>query len=99
MMVTLRLAVETLEQRDDLLAGLQVEVAGGLVGQDDGGVVGEGPGDGDALLLAAGELEGLVAVALPEADLLEQLHALQSALVVGHAGEDHRQGHVLQRAS
>ena len=36
-----------------------IEVAGGLVGQEDGGLVGQGAGDGDALLLAAGEPVGL----------------------------------------
>jgi hypothetical protein len=33
-----------------------VEVGGRFVGEDDGGVVGQGASDGDALLLAAGEL-------------------------------------------
>ncbi len=33
-----------------------VEIAGGLVGEDEDGAVGERAGDGDALLLAAGEL-------------------------------------------
>ena len=41
---------------EDLGAGAAVEVAGGLVGEDDLGPAGEGPGHGHALLLAAGEL-------------------------------------------
>ena len=48
------LSVEVLKEfGDDLLVG-GVEVAGGFVGQQDGWVVDEGPGDADALLLAAG---------------------------------------------
>ena len=54
------LFAELVEELDDLLAGVEVEVAGRLVGEDDGGVVGEGAGDGDALLLSAGKLVGAV---------------------------------------
>jgi len=35
-----------------------VQVGGGLVGQDEGRVVGQGAGDGDSLLLATGEIPG-----------------------------------------
>ncbi len=42
---------------DDLLVG-GVKVSSGLVGQQDGRVIDESPGDADALLLAAGELTG-----------------------------------------
>ena len=41
---------------EDLGARAGVEVAGGLVGEDDLGPAGERPGDGDALLLATREL-------------------------------------------
>ena len=50
------------------IAGFGVEVAGGFVGEDDGGLVDEGAGDGDALALTAGELVGLVVHAGLEAD-------------------------------
>ena len=52
------------------IAGLGVEVAGGLVGEDDGRAVDERAGDGDALALAAGELVGLVVHAGFEADVM-----------------------------
>ena len=45
------------EDVQNLVLGLPVQVARGLVGQDDFGVVGQGPGDGHPLLLAAGELQ------------------------------------------
>ena len=41
---------------EDLGPGAAVEVAGGLVGEDDRRLAGQGAGDGDALLLAAAEL-------------------------------------------
>src|SRR6202035_4754819 len=65
--------VEAVEEGHDLDAGLGVEVAGGLVGEDDGGVVDQGAGDGDALALTAGELVGLVVHAAFEAHVGEGL--------------------------
>ncbi len=46
--------VKLVEQRHDLDAGFGVEVAGRLVGQDDGRIIDKGAGDGDALALTAG---------------------------------------------
>src|SRR5215469_16723548 len=46
------------EQVKDGVSGVGVEVAGGLVGDEHGGVIGQGAGDGDPLLLPAGELAG-----------------------------------------
>ena len=42
------------QQVDDSVAGVAVQVAGGLVSQDDGGRGDQRPGDGHPLLLAAG---------------------------------------------
>ena len=63
--------VEVVEEGHDLVAGLGVEVSGGLVGEDDGGLVDQGAGDGDALALTAGELVGLVHHAGAEVDGFE----------------------------
>ena len=52
--------VQRIEERHDLQAGLGVEVAGGLVGQENLGGVEQRPGDGHALLLAAGQLSRAV---------------------------------------
>ena len=49
---------DLVEEVDQPAGGVGVEVAGGLVGQDDLGGVEQGAGDDDALLLAAGELVG-----------------------------------------
>ena len=48
-------AVHLAHHADDVQAGFQIQVAGGFVGQDDGGIVDESARDRDALLLAAGE--------------------------------------------
>src|SRR5690348_14051985 len=47
------LVVEFLEQGEDGGAGGGVEVAGGLVGEQDGGAAGDGAGDGDPLAFPA----------------------------------------------
>ncbi len=53
------------------MPGFVIEGAGRLVADDDFGIVDEGTGDGDALLLAAGKLAGQGGVALAEADVIE----------------------------
>ena len=43
---------------EDHLSRLGIEVAGGFVGQDEGGIVDQGPGDGHPLYLSSGKLIG-----------------------------------------
>ncbi len=50
-----------------------VEVTGGLVGEDNGGAVDEGAGDGDALLLSAGEFVGAVIEATGDAEQIGEV--------------------------
>ena len=50
---------ETADELKVLARRLGVERAGRFVAQQDLGVAGQGTGDGDALLLAAGELGGI----------------------------------------
>ncbi len=89
--------VEIVEEGHDLVAGLGVEVSGGLVGEDDGGAVDEGAGDGDALALAAGELVGLVHHAGAEVDGLEDGLGAGGALGGGGAVVDEGQLDVVER--
>ncbi len=66
-----------------------VEGGEGLVEEDDLGLRGEGAGQGDALLLAAGELMGVAAGQAGQADQFEQLvHPAAAALGAGQ-GERH----------
>ena len=67
------LTVQVLEHPQHLPAGVRVQGAGGLVGQDDGGTAGQGPGDGHPLLLTAGELIGQVVELVAQAYLLQYL--------------------------
>ena len=66
--------VELLEHFKDLLAGVGIEVPRRLVGEEHLGAVDERPRDGDALLLAAGELGGLMVDAVRQADFVQHLH-------------------------
>ncbi len=93
----LPLAWSVVEQRHDLDAGLGVEVAGRFVGQDDGGPVDQGAGDGDALALTAGELVGLVVHACFQADVGEDFFGALDAFGRGGAVVDQRQLDVVQR--
>ncbi len=63
------------EELAELLGVGVVEVAGGLVGEDEVGIVAEGAGDGGALPLSAGEELGGVIGSLGKADLIEELEA------------------------
>jgi len=62
------------EEVHDLAASDAVEGGGGLVGQHEGGLVGQGAGDGDALLLAAGELGGIRVGPVAHAKVVQQVH-------------------------
>ena len=50
----LLLKVKIKQEVSNTLAGGGIKVTGRLVGKQDDGLAGEGAGDGDALLLAAG---------------------------------------------
>ena len=59
--------------RVDLVAGLRVELAGRLVGQDQDRLLDQRPGDRHPLLLAAGELVRPVVEPVAQADLRQQV--------------------------
>ena len=62
------LLVELIEEAQDLGTRGRIEIARGFVGQDHQRVVDEGAGDGDALLLTTGKLEGFVVEAVLQSD-------------------------------
>ena len=75
------------DEFEGLLGVFGVEGAGGFVGEDELGAVGEGAGDGDALLLADGQFSGFVGDAVVQADAFEEV---VGPLFVGvAAGEGH----------
>ena len=63
------LPVQVAEDSDDFLAGLLVEVAGGLVGQQQPGLGDQGPGDGRPLHLAPGKLARPMLQTMPQPDV------------------------------
>ena len=63
------LGLNTCQQGHDLVGVFTVEVAGGLVRQQDFRVVGKAAGDGDALALAGGKLIGILLEAVLEPHL------------------------------
>ena len=74
-------AVDVEEQAHDAAGRFLVEVAGRLVGQDEGGLVEEGTGDGGSLLLAARKLVRQFV------RLVLQSHGFQDVLdALGHGG-------------
>ncbi len=48
--------IEILEKRHDFFAGLRIKVPGRLISKDNGRIVNQGPGNGDALALSAGQV-------------------------------------------
>ena len=90
------LPVESLEEIDDLRAGAGVEVSGGLVRQDDPGIVEQCPCDGHPLLLTAGQLRGPVRFPLAEPYEREHLPRLAAARRRRRSVVEGRQFGVLQ---
>src|SRR5947209_2365283 len=66
------LAGQPLEDVDDLRAGLLIEIAGGLVGEDQRWIVDQGAGDCHALTLTARKLVRAILGAIAETHALER---------------------------
>src|SRR3990167_1551178 len=90
------LAVELFEQPDHLGTGMAVEVAGGLVGEQQRRLHDHGTGDGDALTLAAGQLRRAMPNPVTEVQPLHQARAAALALGRLDTGQEHRQFDILQ---
>lgn len=91
------LAVEGKEQIGNPVPGLPVQIAGGLVGEQQRGLAVKGPGERHSLLLAAGKLCRKVMKALAEPKLFEQRPGVLAALPVAFAAQQGGQLNVLQR--
>ena len=79
------LIIQLLQEIQHLTAGAAVKRAGRFVGKDDRGVACERAGDGNTLLLAAGQLAGQVPVFPLQADAVDLVPCPLRALVCGHA--------------
>ena len=87
--------VQAEQQFDDRLPGAGVEIAGGLVREQQRRPGHERARQRDALLFAAGQLARIVVETFAQADLVENL--ARRAFHVGVATQFQRQHHVLQR--
>ena len=83
------------QEIDDLLAGRLIEIAGGLVRHQDGGIGRQRARERDALLLAAGQLRRIVMQAVAESDRAKFLR--RAPRRIGIAGELQRHRDILQR--
>ncbi len=88
--------MEVADEFQDFGSGVGIEIAGGLVGQEDRGIEGERAGDGYALTLAAGKLVGEVVEALSQLDELEQGAGALVDLLAFEPLEVERQGHIFE---
>lgn len=79
-----------MENAEDLLSGVRVEIAGGFIADEKLRVCDERSCDGDALLLAAGELLGEVVGPFGDADEFEGGEGLPFALLATETGEEKR---------
>src|ERR1043166_4691326 len=85
------------ERAEHVIRGTWVEVAGGLIGEQDARRVGDGAGDRDALLLAAREFRRPVIEPVLEAEVVQQFGRPALRLVAREAADHLRQQHVLER--
>src|SRR6516162_4877605 len=74
----LEIAVQAAKDVEDFFRGMRIQVPSGFVGYYQGGIANDSPGDRHALLLTSGELTGVVADAVAQAD---QLQARQHMLL------------------
>ena len=81
------------QEQQQVGALLGLEVAGGLVGEQDGGAADQGAGQRGALALGGGQLAGALVAAVGEADALEQ--GVDRLRLGSAAGDQQRQGDVL----
>ena len=86
--------VEIADEVEDFGAGVGVEVAGRLIGQQDGRMKGQRARDGDALPLAAGKFVGQVIEAVAELHEVQQLARAAVDLRRGQSFQVQGQGDV-----
>ncbi|MNM93860.1 hypothetical protein D3C81_1062480 [compost metagenome] len=92
----LRGAAQFLHQVLDALGGMVIEVAGWLIEHHQPRTVDQGPSNRHPLAFTAGQLGGLVAQAMAQANPLEQCLGALARLRDGGAADQQRHAHVLQ---
>src|ERR1700674_4681101 len=90
--------MELTQQPHDACSGRGVEVAGGLVGEQQRRVGDQRPRDGDSLRLTTGKFTGIVISAWTHADLVEGHAGLFEPLGATDRSVEQGRGDVLERA-
>ena len=90
------LFIDVADQLEDLARGLWVERARRLVAQQDLGVRRQRAGNGDALLLTAGELRRIGLRLVGQTDRLQKLLRARSRLTAADPGKLHREADIIQ---
>ena len=88
--------VDVLHQAQNVPGGLWVQGGGGLIAQQNARVAGQGPGDGNALLLPAGQLGGVCLRLVRQAHHLQQLPGAALCVRLFHPGNLHGEADVFQ---
>src|SRR5437667_2649861 len=88
--------IQSLEERDDLSAGMSIELAGWLVGENKRWTVRQRARYSHTLLLPARELGRTMALAVAQTDVGEELRRPLSSLFAWHLCLRHRQRDVLE---
>ena len=88
--------VDVLDEAQDAPGRGGVQGGGGLVAQEHLGVAGQGPGNGDALLLPAGELHRIGVGLVGQAHQLQKLHGPLLCLDGGHPRDLHGEADIAQ---
>src|SRR5271168_805706 len=87
---------EFLDEGHDFIGGFAIEIAGGLVTEKESGIGDDGAGDGDTLLLTAGQLAREMIHAVGKADDGERGFDVGAALCFGKLSEEERQFDILK---
>ena len=84
------LAVQPLDQVENFLRGNLIEIAGRFVGHQYRRIGGDSPGDGDPLLLTAGELTQVVVYTIDESNHAERGFRVGAPLRLAERRQDQR---------
>ena len=88
--------VDLFEESQNIDCEMRVEVAGGLVGEDERRLRHDRPGDRDTLFLTARQITGLLRTASRQADPLERLRYTRSDESLRHREDFERHSDVLE---
>ena len=94
-----QLPVQFPDKLQDLVGGIGIQGAGGLVAQQHLRLGRKRPGNGDALLLAAGELGGVGIRFVRQAHQLQKLSGPLFRVSPSHAPQLHRETHIAQASA